>query len=772
MSYTKERSLLGVSAPYDIASRASNLAEQIRIVQALAGRVHLGVSPPELTSVDSWRLRRLARKLAGGPSREPLRDPQPRGSAEELEAVLAANRLLQLRSGDLGEAERAVLADVHGAWLSTYTAALDGLYLSSGEASTAGRVAGKGHHQRLALACRPFLAYIRSQLGAATREANHAAGRDLFGAEMVEAFEEHLIARFELSLAWTIEADTNVTFERLGISRESASTTDHDDYFNRTFQDAASYHAFYRRFPVLGRLLATVTRQLCDNGRTLIERLHRDAEDIGAALFGEPIAMFTGLQPGKSDYHAGGRSVAIASVALAGSGQGAFVYKPRCLRSEAAMQGLLARLTADGVIGFAPHRVMARDGYGYEQLIPSGHNRVQSREQAGKVYEELGGFLGIFHVLGGSDLHYENVLVADGHIFVCDCETVLAVVPSGQEPAVGTVLDSVYRTGLLEWPLSLSADIVLRLSGCSGGQSYEIPFALPRLQQGPSLAVKHETGIRVEQEAANRIHLDGNVLDPQDFEEAIVSGFSQVYDWFQHNATEAIRRLRALFEGASVRFVSRSTQAYTQLLIAARHPKCLMEPLEVDLVIDRLRQSPLRWDPSGLAAASEARSLWQLDVPTFSAAASGTELVHDHAEPVQVELERSPLELATERVLRLSTDSRLQQVGYISASLSLAEVHSPSFVSTALEYARLVGWELQRWLDDPFRSRGWSDQAAAVGSDDRGSLYYGSAGIALFFAYLDWIDPREAFRAAAERAVEHAMAHQSDQLGHSRVSRV
>lgn len=43
------------------------------------------------------------------------------------------------------------------------------------------------------------------------------------------------------------------------------------------------------------------------------------------------------------------------------------------------------------------------------------------------MYAELGGHLGVFYVLGGGDLHFENIIVADGHAFVCDCETALGV---------------------------------------------------------------------------------------------------------------------------------------------------------------------------------------------------------------------------------------------------------------------------------------------------------------------------------------------------------
>lgn len=760
----REPSDLGVDAGYEIASRAANLTEQIRIAQALAD--HEGFLAPvrELTKVDVWRLQRLAQKLAvsrGGN----LPGAADQRSADELERILRTNRLLALRSGSLDSDERTLLDDVHSAWLPTYTAAVHGFDASALRMVDADWFDVVGTRRWLALACAPFLLLFHREMQTAIGAANQAAGRQLFGHTIIEALGKHVIDRFGLSLAWAIEADQNVAFARLGISKDGATADDHHDYFDRTFCDASAYHRFYLRFPVLGRWLATVTHLLHDSGHSIIGRLCRDADEIASELFGEPIIRFASLNFGKGDYHAGGHSVAFVDVVLA-SGPESFVYKPRCLRSEAAMQGLLEHLTAEGVIGFAPHRIMVRDGYGYEQRIPSGRNHVQSREDAVRIYKELGGFLGIFYVLGGSDLHYENVMVADGHAYVFDCETALRVTPPGQEPAAGTVMDSVYRTGLLEWPRPATADADLRLSGYAGGESYELAAAVPRLQKGSILAVRHETGVRIESDAPNRVHLNGKVLEPKDFQDAIIHGFSQIHQWFQHDAARASEFVEKLFSDASVRFVARASQTYSQLLIGARHPRCLTEPLEVDLVFGRLSKNPLSWDTSGLAAASEFRSLWQLDIPLFSTRASSTELLHDHLDPIAVELARSPLQHAADRIDSLSSDDRRQQVGYISASLSVAEVRTPSFIATALEYSRLVGNELYRLLEDPSQPVRWRYQATGAELESiQHSLYYGSAGVALFLAYLDSIEPDHKLRWAAERAMAHALSCETVGIG-------
>lgn len=763
--HPKPSGFLDADACYQMASRASNLAEQIRIAEKLYPDHNSVLPGHRLTGVDTWKLHRMAGKLArprGGDAARAV----PARPADELDGILTVNRLLQLRSHGLSPDERALLAEVHGAWLPTYVAALHGFDPRASRLADADRFDPAGHRRQLGLAAAPFRVLLRRELRVATAAAHRVAGRELVGQEIAEAFEEHLVDRFELAIAWAVEADQNVAFARLGMDRDRATPRDYDDYFDRTFRDAASYHAFYLRFPVLGRWLATVTRQLHSNGQDLVERLCRDVDEIGSELFRKPIVRFTSLDLGKSDYHVGGRSVAVVGVALESGSDDTFIYKPRCLRSEVAMQRLLERLNAETVIGFAPHRVMARNGYGYEQRIPAERNHVQSRQEAARVYEELGGFLAVFHVLGGSDLHYENVMVADGHVFVCDCETALGVLPPGEEPGPGTVLDSVYRTGLLEWPLPPTADIVLRLSGVAGGQSYDIPFALPRLQEGPNLAVRHETGIRVEQNAPNRVRLGEEVLEPGEFEDSIVRGFGQVHGWFHGNPARAARCVADVFADSSVRLVARSTQIYTQLLIGSRHPRCLMDPLEVDLVFARLSEAPHRWDGSGLVAAGEVRSLWELDVPMFSVPASGTGLLHDHTGATAVELERSPLQRATDRIRDITSDDRLRQAGYISASLSHAESNSPSFVATALEYARLVGAELYRVLADHSRPVTWSfpapgGEAALV----QGSLYHGSAGIALFLAYLDAVEPDAGLRSGAERAITHALSSPAEEIG-------
>lgn len=749
--------------PVDIAACAANLTERRQVV-SIMGRAE-GVPP--LPEFDTRRIGRVAGKLAerlheqstGGPESVP---PTRDGLTELLTHYRGHELALTECDGALGR----ILTDLQSAWLPTYQAALEGLDFAEGRAAAPNWQEPDAYYGRLAIACKPFLVELGRRLAKALEqepeEPPPAADAPLIDAQVIDDFQAHLLGRFELALAWAVETDAKVHCALHGIDPAQATREDYLAFVDKTFADAESYHRFYLEFPVLGRWLAHVTELLAGHGREMITRLRADAGAVAEAFFQAPIARVRSVRLGRSDFHAGARSVAIVEVTLVGGAKKSLVYKPRCVKAEAALQDLLTRLRADGVLDYAERPVLARDGYGYEALIASGRNRVATREQAGHVYAELGGYLAIFYILGGGDLHFENVLVADGHAFICDCETVLGAPPKGQPRPSGTLMDSVFKTGLIEWPTGAPAEGELKLSGYSGGASYEMPVPVPQVNDRRisfQAAVTHRRGLRVEPGASNRVFLGQELTRAEDFTEEIRSGFDRVYTWFQERPERAIEYVTGLFAPTGVRFVNHSTQVYAQLLAAARHPKSLMDPLEADLLFSAVRTFPRSWDAEGVLPPRELVSLWRQDVPMFTVPADGDRLVHDHRDPVSATLETTPLHYAAERIRQLTPQNRAQQDQYIAAGLSGGVINA-DFTATCIEQADAIGQRLCRMLREPGGAP-WTSYAITAGGktevDIEGELYNGSAGVAFFLAHLDQVRPRPQFRRAAARALEHAL---------------
>jgi len=751
----------------ELAYLASNLEERTRVVRQMSDRRAPKAAPSQLDEFDAWRIEKLAEKLGSQRRSESYRfEGSPREFTRQYQSILTDYALYWL-GRDRSGVDASEFVAIHAEWIDIYTDALATMDADPADYATACWREEAIATQSFVRVCEPFLRLLQRDLAKAFDSAEATSRTIRFSSNVVRDVVLHLLNRFELAMAWALEADINVYCSHNGLEKGTEGVAGLERYYQETFPDRRAYHRFYGKFPVLGRWLSQGTRLLRDSVQELIGRLVVDAPEISVALLESlPITRVDAFHLGRSDPHAGGRSVVIVDVTSGDGSAHSIVYKPRGIESEAAMQQLLAHLKSARVAPFATYRVLCKPDYGYTEYIPPGKNQAVDKATVHRLYQQLGAYLAVFYILGGTDLHFENILVSEGNAFICDYETILGVLPKGMDVHLASFGESVYRTGMLEWPRAVPADSEqeMRLSGYSGGESYELPFAVPRIDSRElmSLKVEYRSKVRVEQEAPNRILFEDRIVDPRDYQVEIVEGFNRVYDWFERRPEESSPIVETLFSGASIRFINWGTQAYIHLLVAARHPKCLAEPLEVDLVFNLLRYHRRQWDRQGSLLERELASLWSLDVPIFTARATGTSLIADHrdGDPLLVDLALSPVANAGERIRRLSPDNRVRQNQYIRVGLSPGEIHSPDFIAAAEDHARQVGDQLARmmrpdgvapWRTYELTPRGTEE--VDVGLD----LYHGASGIGLFLAYLDAIRPDRTIREAARQAISHAM---------------
>lgn len=747
---------------YELALRAPNLAERVLVLRALKRE---GITTPAgvaLSPLDSWKSARLAARLGSRQVDDTFlgEDISPDREAEYLE-VLRTYRGWELGQDCSDTSVRKILDEVHGSWLPWYVTAIQEFDPARPAVLNGQWRLPETYSGRFARVCEPFLATLQEQIAGAL--AGLAPEQQtLFGPNFGDGFVDYYLQRFELTLAWAQEADQNVFRALKGIPKDSVRPEDYSAYLDHNFASPQAYHSFYLRFPTLARWLSQVLGLCSENARRVINRLASDAPEISRVIFGGSKVRFKALSLGTGDPHAGCQTVARVAADVDGR-DGEFFYKPRSLEPERATQTMLCRLGAATGVAF-PHRsLIVGEGYGYEELLPSGRNRVRTTEEAERIYEELGGYLALFYVLGGTDLHFENIVVADGHAHLCDCEMVLEVRPAGEKLGAETLLDSVFRTGLLEWPRT-DPSISLKLSGYAGGESFSVPYRLPRvneLRESFGLAVKHLSGVAFQTDGANRVYLGDRLLPPEEFKSSIIRGFECVYRWFEDNKEQASRQVHELFGPIPIRYVNWATRIYSHLLTNLRHPKSLMDPVEADAIIRQLSRFRRRWDKPGLLANREIASLWQLDIPLFLVSATQLTLATD-SQGAEVHLATSPIEDAVDRIGRLSAANREQQVRYIVASLPGDDHHSEEFAQSSVDYAGRVGRALCSAQTEPgsgtWRAYELTDVGPArvdVGTD----LYGGSAGIALFFAYLNSLVPDPTFQDASRRALEHCLGN-------------
>lgn len=756
----------------DLACRASNLSERSLIVKQLIASKAQPASEIQLSAFDTWNIKNLAGKLATqlikNLNQQEIIDSVNLSIVEELQKLLTEYKLYELNVDNLSEADRQKFIQPHSQWLKTYQAALATLDLPKNNFSENRWYVPEIYYGNFGKLCEPFLRLLHTKLQSARDYVHKSVDNYHISSKTLNDIELHLLNRFEMALAWAIEAEINLYCSTKKITKSSDDVDAYIAYFEQSFNNKQDYNRFYCKFPVLARWLSQVTSFLCNFGEELIQNLTSDRNEISSHFFNnKQISEIKSFKLGKSDYHAGGKSVVIVELELTNSQPATIVYKPRCIKSEAAMQGLLENLMRDEVLEFGTYQLLCKDGYGYAEFIPSSQNNIQSEKEIERFYRQLGGYLGIFYILGGGDLHYENILVAHSNAFICDCETVLEVLPQGRDEFSDTVFDSVFKTAMLEWPRPNQADAStqMSISGYSGGESYEIPFTVPKLNDSRmslAVGVKYQSGIWVESEPTNRVYYNNQLVNPQDYKNSIVDGFNQIYKWFQENPERTASLLLELFSSSLVRFINWGTQAYFKLIVATRHPKCLADPLQVDLLFNSLIEHRRQWDEEGKLAELELAAMWKLDIPIFVAkATSSDKLIYNYHKPLPNTLEISPIDNAIRRIQKLSTENQIRQNQYIYTSLSTEEINNPYFIASAVNYARQIGWQLLEMLQPKSNKAPWKTyEFTALGKrfvDISADIYDGTAGISLFLAYLDAIEPQPEFRTAAERALAYSI---------------
>lgn len=750
----------------EIACRASNLSERLAIADKLASSNALEYCQESLNPIDTWTLNKIAGKLAVTQAKQEIYQQLATQIPRKilLQKQLNDYKSYELNLNNLSEVEHNEFIHTHKTWLKIYKEALATLALP--QANFMGGEVYNHHiyYARFGKICEPFLRLLQQKL-----EQIISSYQYKINFQVISDIQIELINRFERSIAHALEADINFYCHQNNIAKSSDSQA-YIKYLDETFNDQQSYHSFYYKFPVLGRQLAQVSYFLIEIATELLQRLNNDLTEISNTFFNAlPIEQIVSIDLGNSDPHAGGHTVVMVNL-LVNSKLEKIVYKPRCIQSEAAMQSLLTILTNQQIIKFGNYRLLCKNGYGYAEFLHK-QNRTDRKEVVENFYRQLGGYLAIFHILGGSDLHFENILVSNCNAFICDCETALEVVPHRKDNS-DTLYDSVFSTGMLDWPLPDTPDTKnqISLSGYNGGESYTIPFAVPRInnRMSLSLTVEHQTGVEVKGETSNRIYYNDELVSPHAYKEYIVDGFNKVYSFVQQDSSYFISLLTKLFAGSSVRFVNRATQLYAHLHNSARHPKCLADPLEVDLVFHTLIEHPRMWDDGGKLAQLEIKALWQLDTPIFTAKANSQELIFNEEQRLPDTLTISPLDNAIQRIKRLSPLSQIRQNQYIYTSLSTGEINNPHFIESSVNYAYQIGKHLCSLLEDENASAPWKTtdftSTGLHSVDINSSIHTGSAGICLFLAYLDAIRPEPEFRIAAQRALKHAIEERDHEM--------
>lgn len=367
-------------------------------------------------------------------------------------------------------------------------------------------------------------------------------------------------------------------------------------------------------YPPLRHRLDTVVANRVAAAVELATRLahDRDLLDVGELARAEF---------GAGDSHRGGRMV----VLLHGTG-GSTVYKPRSVAVDRALSDLLAAVVPDEDDPIRVPRVLERPSYGWAEHVT--HRYCASDAELRAFYRNLGRWLAVMRLVGGTDLHQENLIAAGPVPVVVDCETLFTprqpAPPSGYgaatDEAHAMVAGSVLGTGLLP-----GRGLVLAWRGIDTSAIGSLPGQQPTpdvpVIVGGGTDTAHVGFAKAPREPSANHPCPEPVLGK--YWHHVVSAFtSQTRRLRELDHAGRLADLLTPFADLPVRAVLRPTETYAELSRMLWHPASLHdEPSAVAKAEDLLaRHAGNAPDAPGTpdVIAAEVAELLAGDIPFFT----------------------------------------------------------------------------------------------------------------------------------------------------------
>jgi lantibiotic modifying enzyme len=341
----------------------------------------------------------------------------------------------------------------------------------------------------------------------------------------------------------------------------------------RHFAEALSSEPVHReivqRYPEMDRLLRFRVDTTSMLITSCLQRLRADrCTLIEAGLWPGAIETIT-LSDG--DSHNGGQRVLL----LHGS-EGSLVYKPRPVDIDLFFEDVVERIRSwDVAVDLhAVHTVAGSDGsYGWQEFVTADEFPERGRVLAG--FRATGQWLGLFHLLGATDLHHENVIADGRQLRFIDLETALGhITPDsfeGLRDHHTTLNQSVLGTMLLPGAM-VNSVFDVSIAGLTTGETDEsaqrttfdvgglgtdaISFQiLPLTVTGTDSAVRS----------------GGVVQVPMEYADEVEGGYRDMLDLL-HRHVVALEALISRYASSAVRKVLRPTAIYARFLEASLQP--------------------------------------------------------------------------------------------------------------------------------------------------------------------------------------------------------
>ena len=586
---------------------------------------------------------------------------------------------------------------------------------------------------------------------------------------------ENVPQRLLLMVSRTLVLELHVA--RLQGLLQGENAQDRFRHFCKRLRQPEIRLAILEEYPVLVRQLVVTIAHWANFSLEFLNHLASDWEAICATFSPDQApGELVKLQGNAGDTHKNGRSVVIAEF----SSGFKIVYKPKSLAVDHHFQLLLTWLNERGAQPpFRTLQYLDRESYGWVEFV-ANHSCTTEAEVV-RFYQRQGSYLALLLMLSACDFHHENIIAAGEHPVPIDLEALFHPQIVGKDSggavqaASDVIADSVMRIGLL--PVRILAQGPLAgvdISGLGGAGGQLSPFEVPLWDESGTDQMQLARRRVKMPGSENRPTLNGVEVDVLDYSEAVITGFTTMYQllWRHREALLADGGPLSWFANDEVRVIVRATRTYAVLFRESFHPDVLRDGLDRERLFDRLWAQVIYEPYLAKLIAAERSDLHQGDIPFFTTRPQAQAIWNSHGQIVPNFFALSGLARVRRRLEGFNEADLEKQLWFIRAALgSSAKKPEPSLgqqrrqlshqdeaaapeklllVATAigdeLTTSSLAAGDEVTWLGVTLGANDNWD-VASLGLD----LYDGLPGVTLFLAYLGAVTQQKRFIRLAEK---------------------
>jgi len=471
---------------------------------------------------------------------------------------------------------------------------------------------------------------------------------------------------------------------------------------------------------------------------------------------GRPLGAISELAMNMGDSHQNGKRVILCSF----EGGQKCVYKPKDIRISAAFQDLLEKINALSL--FLPlrnYQVLARKEYGWEEYV--SEKTCKTPEEVENYFFRGGMLLCLYYLLGGTDLHNENIIPAGDSPYIIDNEALFhAHIPTLKglrwpKANITTILS----TGLLPtFAHGLTKMDRTDVSGLGARQGQISPYPFLVWQDIDTDRIQQVYAYK--EYSVKQVSLNKKAVLPENYVAQIVNGFKSIYNLVDANK-DTFRDWIDTFANYPVRCIVKTTGFYSLLQEKLFSPSSFLNSVERKKILSHLhhylevslRNTPFNLDP---ILEEEEKALLVGDIPWFHTHPKQKDLYCGKTPLIRDFLPRTALDCVHERLQKWGEKDCSLQERLIRGSFLIKEraVHAPNFLvppktgedidsKKLLEVVEAIAAHVK---DSAILHKDGSCDWIALRADDSTDqyslqpltidLYSGKMGIALFFAAL------------------------------------